>query len=56
MENLKRRAYKNLGDLVPLDDSPVFGPGTVPASLQPIILPGVHQGMKLTFFFPRLAF
>ncbi|KAE9446642.1 hypothetical protein C3L33_21461, partial [Rhododendron williamsianum] len=43
VENLKRRAYKNLGDLVPLDDSPVFGPGTVPASLQPIILPGVHQ-------------
>lgn len=51
MENLKTRAYKNLDDLVPLDEQPVFGPGMVPASLQV-----VHQGMKLTFFFYMLGF
>ncbi|XP_058190856.1 calmodulin-binding protein 60 B-like [Rhododendron vialii] len=46
VENLKRHAYKNLDYLVPLDESPVFGPGMVPASLQPIILPGVHQDQQ----------
>jgi hypothetical protein len=36
VENLKRHAYENLGDLVPIDEPPVFGPGVVPASLQPV--------------------
>lgn len=82
MENLKRHAYENLGDLVPIDEPPVFGPGVVPASLQPVNfgdlfpideppvfrpgmvpaslqsvnLPGVHQGKRITFFFPGLDF